>query len=97
MNVNGTDLYCETQGAGEALLLLAGFGCDHSFWAPVAPLLAGKYKVICPDNRGSGQSASPVGAYTAGQMADDTAGLLDHLGVETAHVAGHSLGPNLTG
>jgi 3-oxoadipate enol-lactonase len=73
-------------------LLLGGFACDHTFWAPIAPRLASKYRVISPDNRGSGQSSSPDGGYTAAQLADDAAALLDHLGVETAHVAGHSMG-----
>lgn len=73
-------------------MLLGGFACDHTFWAPVLLRLASKYRVICPDNRGSGQSSSPDGAYTALQMANDAAALLDHLGVESAHVAGHSMG-----
>jgi pimeloyl-ACP methyl ester carboxylesterase len=92
IHVNGIDLFYEVRGAGDAVLLLAGFGCDHTYWEPVVSRLASEYMVICPDNRGCGQTVAPDGACTVERMADDAAALLDHLGVETAHVAGHSLG-----
>jgi 3-oxoadipate enol-lactonase len=92
INVSGIDLFYETRGTGDALLLLAGFGCDHTFWEPVASRLASDHMVICPDNRGSGRTTTPDGVYTVERMADDAAALLDQLGVETAHVAGHSMG-----
>jgi pimeloyl-ACP methyl ester carboxylesterase len=48
--------------------------------------------VIAPDSRGQGRSTDGRGPMTYGRMAGDMVRLLDHLGVERAHVAGHSDG-----
>ncbi|HET6325876.1 MAG TPA: alpha/beta hydrolase [Planctomycetaceae bacterium] len=90
--VNGIDLYYETQGTGEALLLIAGFACDHTIWALMIPALAARYRVISFDNRGLGQSSGSENVTSIRQMADDAAGLLDALGIGSAHVTGHSMG-----
>jgi pimeloyl-ACP methyl ester carboxylesterase len=90
--VNGLNVYYEVRGEGDPLLLVAGFGCDHTIWAKVASALASRYRVIAFDNRGTGQTAGPVAAAGIRQMADDAAGLLDALGTGPAHVAGHSMG-----
>ena len=89
--VNGVELYYEILGAGEPLLLLAGFGCDHAFWQPITAPLAERYRVILPDNRGSGRTKSS-GGFSARDLAGDAAALLDALGFARAHVAGHSFG-----
>jgi len=92
VQVNGIELYVETHGDGEALLLIAGFACDHSMWSQVVPALAGHYRVIVFDNRGVGRSAAPDSPYTIRAMAGDAAALLDEIGVGQAHVAGYSMG-----
>lgn len=79
-------------GEGPTLLLLSGLGCDRTFWAGHRPLLSSRARVIAPDNRGSGESPAPAGPYAASEMAGDALALLDELGVESADVAGHSLG-----
>ncbi len=90
--VNGIDLYYENQGTGEPLLLIAGFACDHTIWALMIAALAARYRVISFDNRGLGQSSGSDTVTSIRQMADDAAGLLDVLGIGSAHVAGHSMG-----
>lgn len=92
VRANGINLYYEVRGAGEPLLLIAGFACDHAIWSMLVPSLARKYQVISFDNRGVGQSSSPDGPYSVQQMAEDVAALLGQIGVDHAHVAGHSMG-----
>jgi 3-oxoadipate enol-lactonase len=89
---NGIELFYEETGAGEPLLLIAGFACDHTNWSKLSPLLASANRLITFDNRGVGQSTSPKTTYSIRQMADDTVGLLDAIGLDRVHVAGHSMG-----
>jgi 3-oxoadipate enol-lactonase len=77
VQVHGIELYVQTHGDGEPLLLIAGLACDHTMWADVVEVLAGHYWVIVFDNRGVGGSATPQGPYTIGAMAADAAALLD--------------------
>jgi 3-oxoadipate enol-lactonase len=92
VSVNGIALYYEVHGAGDPLLLIAGFACDHTIWSLVAPALALHFRVITFDNRGAGQSSSVEASISVRQMAKDAAGLLDAIGVGPVHVAGHSMG-----
>ena len=91
-HVNGIDLFYEAEGEGEPILLLPGFGCDHTAWSFAAPLLAARHRVIRPDNRGTGHSDAPDSPSSMRQMGYDAAALLDHLGLQQVHVAGHSMG-----
>jgi pimeloyl-ACP methyl ester carboxylesterase len=90
--VNGIELYYETHGGGEPLLLIAGFACDLSMWSDVVGALAGHHRVIVFDNRGVGRSSAPDSPYTIRGMAGDAAALLDAIGVGRVHVAGYSMG-----
>jgi 3-oxoadipate enol-lactonase len=92
VSVNGIELYYEVQGAGDPLLLIAGFACDHTIWSLVAPGLAAHFRVIAFDNRSAGQSASLEASISIRQMAEDAAGLLDAIEVGQVHIAGHSMG-----
>jgi len=92
VQANGIELYVETHGDGEPLLLIAGLACDHTMWSEVVPAFAGHYRVIVFDNRGVGRSSSPDSPCSIRGMAGDTAALLDALGVGQAHVAGYSMG-----
>jgi pimeloyl-ACP methyl ester carboxylesterase len=88
--VNGTRLYYETEGTGHPLVLVHGFSLDTRMWDAQVDPFAERYRVIRYDVRGYGKSAVPGtdGYYHA----DDLKALLDHLGVERAHVLGLSLG-----
>src|SRR5262245_57316151 len=92
LQAHGIEIFYDVHGAGEPLLLIAGFACDHTIWSAVCPLLASRYRVIVFDNRGVGQTSAPEAAMTIPQMAEDAAGLLDGLGLGRVHVAGHSMG-----
>jgi len=69
-----------------------GWGGDHTAWAFQVPAFAAEFDVIALDNRGAGQSGAPDTRYTIGGMADDVAGLMDQLGVRSAHICGASMG-----
>jgi 3-oxoadipate enol-lactonase len=92
IQANGIDVFYRTQGAGDPLLLIAGFGCDHTIWGKVIPTLASHYRVVLLDNRGTGRTTGADSLSSIRQMALDAAGLLDALGMKSVHVAGHSMG-----
>ena len=90
--VNGINIYYETYGEGEPLLLIEGLGYSSWMWYKQLPELSEKYRVIVYDNRGVGRTDKPDSEYTIELMADDAASLLGALGVESAHVLGVSMG-----
>ena len=91
---NGIRIYFEEHGSGEPVLLLMGTGADHSFWGPQVDPYSEEFRLIIIDSRGTGQSTRPDDwrSCTAKAMASDAFGVLDHLGIERAHVGGLSLG-----
>lgn len=89
----GIDLYYETHGQGEPLVLIPATGFGGDVWLPEqVPALAESLQVIIFDPRGCGRTTHAGGVYTILQMAADTVALLDHLGLRSAHVLGHSMG-----
>ena len=89
---NGVTLNVHSSGVGPAVVLMHGWcGSAHS-WRKLAPLLARDHLVIVPDMRGYGRSTKPEDGYDAASGADDMVGLLDHFGVERAHMVGHDMG-----
>jgi pimeloyl-ACP methyl ester carboxylesterase len=79
------------EGDGEPLLLLNGGMMNYASWAPVSSVLNRHYKVILCDLRGQLLSPGPVPGDLADNIADLVA-LLDHLGIDAAHVLGTSYG-----
>ncbi len=91
--INGGSLAFDDHGNGPAVVLIHGFPLCRRMWRPqIAPLTAAGYRVVVPDLRGFGESAPPDGACTMELYADDIAGLLDHLEIDRAVVAGMSMG-----
>jgi pimeloyl-ACP methyl ester carboxylesterase len=91
-SVNGINLYYETHGTGQPLILLhGGFGTFEMFSA-LSPSLAQNHQVIGVDLYGHGRTALTDRPLRFEHMADDIAGLIEHLGLEKADVLGFSLG-----
>ncbi len=90
--VNGVSIAYQRHGKGTPLVLLHGYPLDHSIWEPVAVLLENDFDLIMPDLRGFGESEAPGVNPTMADYAGDVAGLLDHLGIQKAALAGHSMG-----
>jgi len=92
IQVNNIMLAYERFGNGTPLMLIHGYPLDHTIWNDTAPLLKNDFDLILPDLRGFGQSTTVETPYTLSDMADDLAGLLDHLKLEKVALAGHSMG-----
>jgi pimeloyl-ACP methyl ester carboxylesterase len=90
LNRPDATIHYETAGEGPPLLMLAGAASDHASWGPVVQPLSRRFRLILPDARATGRSSRAPHRFEA--LADDAAALLDHLGVDRAHVCGHSLG-----
>ncbi|MGH2538623.1 MAG: alpha/beta fold hydrolase [Candidatus Promineifilaceae bacterium] len=90
--VNGLKLYYQVQGAGRPLILLhGGLGAVEMF-AELLPQLAAGRQVIGVDLQAHGHTADVDRPLRFEQMADDIAGLIQHLGLERADLMGFSLG-----
>jgi 3-oxoadipate enol-lactonase len=86
------ELYFETAGEGDTVLLLHGLGSSIRDWESQVPVLAKRHRVIAVDLRGHGRSSKPAGPYSVRGMAADIAGLIAELRLEHAHICGLSLG-----
>ena len=89
---NGIQIYYETHGEGTPLLLIGGLSNDVTDYERMIPLLCAHRKLILFDNRGAGRSDKPDIPYSIEIMADDTAGLLEALGIAQTDVIGVSMG-----
>ncbi|MBI3241487.1 MAG: alpha/beta hydrolase [Chloroflexi bacterium] len=88
--VSGTRLYYEMAGAGQPLVFVHGFSLDTRMWDDQFEAFAQHYQVVRCDLRGFGQSATPASdPYT---HLDDLKALLQILKIDSAHIAGFSLG-----
>jgi 3-oxoadipate enol-lactonase len=91
--VAGTELHYERAGNGEPLLAIQGMSGTHLSWgSPFRSLLERHFDCVVFDNRGIGLSGRVSKPFTIAEMAADTAGLLEALEIESAHVLGISMG-----
>lgn len=92
-SVNGLRMYYEEHGRGRPLVLLHGGGSTvRTSFGAVLPRLARTHRVIAPEQQGHGHTADLDRPFSFEQMADDTAALLEQLGVREADVLGFSNG-----
>jgi len=85
--------YEEAKGEKRPILLVHGWCCDHSFFAPQFEHFARQgHRVIAVDLRGHGQSDKPHADYTMQLFADDLAFLCAELSLQEPVVIGHSMG-----
>lgn len=91
-DIRGTTVAWTEMGEGEPLILLHGLGDSHRSWRSAAPHLARHYRVLMPDLPGHGLSGRPDVSYTLAWYAQSVLDWMDAVGVERAHVCGHSFG-----
>lgn len=90
--VNDLNFHYELHGKGHPLVLISGYSCDDTIWAPVRDALAEHFQLLLFDNRGVGQSDYPHAPFTVEDMAADTLGIIEKLGLKKPHIIGHSMG-----
>src|ERR671918_594412 len=89
---SGVDLYYESHGQGEPLILVPSTAYSGEVWKPSQMPLAKSLNLIFHDPRGCGRSVARQSVYTIEQMAADIVALMDHLKIPASHLLGHSMG-----
>jgi 3-oxoadipate enol-lactonase len=94
LRINDLTIHVAVDGpeGAPALLLLHSLGTEARVWEPQARALAGPFRVIRPDLRGHGLSATTPGPGSIATFARDALAVMDALGIATVHVGGLSIG-----
>src|SRR5438445_750921 len=85
-------LHVQDVGSGPPVVMVAGFGLDHTAWDRQVALLASTRRVICLDQRGHGSSDKPYEGYAIDQLADDLVAALGELRIDRCALVGWSFG-----
>jgi pimeloyl-ACP methyl ester carboxylesterase len=91
---DGVKLYFEETGSGTPVIFVHEFAGDMRSWEPQMRHFGQRYRAICYNARGYPPSDVPEqpSSYSQNRAADDILAVLDHLGIEKAHVVGLSMG-----
>jgi pimeloyl-ACP methyl ester carboxylesterase len=96
VQLDDIEMYYETEGSGEPLLLLhGGTGCGENWAHAGREQFVCQYRLIQPDARGHGRTTNPQRTITHRQCAQDTLALLDHPGIGQYRAIGLSMGGNI--
>jgi haloacetate dehalogenase len=92
-----TEIHVVVGGQGPPVLLLHGYPQTHACWHRIAPALAARFTVVCPDLRGYGESGRPPSdpahrAYSKRVMARDQVETMAELDFQRFAVVGHDRG-----
>lgn len=93
--VHDTTIAWGEMGSGQPLVLLHGLMDSHRTWRRVAPLLAQSFRLLMPDLAGCGASGRPDASYSLAWHSEVLAEWMAAIGVERAHVCGHSYGAGI--
>ena len=97
VSTSDTSIHLRVGGSGPPLLLLHGYPQTHVLWHRVAPRLAGRFTLVCPDLRGYGDSGKPASdpehrVYSKRATANDLVEAMASLGHQRFGLAGHDRG-----
>ena len=90
--INGIDLHYQSYGEGDAIIFAHGAGGNLLSWWQQIPFFSPRYRCVAFDHRGFGHSLDTPGGPGAAAFVADLRGLLDHLGIESAHLVAQSMG-----
>ncbi|MEJ2089980.1 MAG: alpha/beta fold hydrolase [Gammaproteobacteria bacterium] len=94
VKTDAIEIYYEEEGSGDPVVLIGGLTSTVETWGMQRPALAERYRVVLPDNRGSGRTRVPNddGARSMEGFADDVLALVDGLELDRIHLVGASMG-----
>ena len=90
--INGIDLHYQSYGEGDAIVFAHGAGGNLLSWWQQIPFFSQRYRCVTFDHRGFGHSYDVPNGPGANSFVDDLRGLLDHLGIDSAHLVAQSMG-----
>jgi non-heme chloroperoxidase len=93
---DGLKLYYEDFGDGLPIVFTAAGNLTHKMWEGQVAALAGRYRTITYDWRGTGDSDKPRSGYTGEALAADLSALIERLDLAPAILVGHGLGTHVT-
>lgn len=98
VRIDKHDVYIEQAGQGESVLLIHGFGGSTFSWREVMPKLAEHYRVVALDLYGFGWTERPAdwNRYTRDGQVELILNVMEALGIDSAHMIGHSYGGSIT-
>ena len=88
----GVELYVQDVGAGDAVVMLAGFGLNHRAWDGQVRALATRHRVLCVDLKGTGRSDKPLEGYAVDTLAEEVLDVLTAMNVASFDLVGWSFG-----
>lgn len=88
------DIVAPWERPADTIVFHHGIGADPGIWADWLPVLAGRYRLVCFEMRGYGQSHIPASDFTwsLDMLADDVLAVADAAGAERFHLVGESIG-----
>ncbi|MDQ2856986.1 MAG: alpha/beta hydrolase [Acidobacteriota bacterium] len=89
--IHGLEIGYDEAGSGTPVVLLHGFPFNRTMWSEQIEALIPRHRVLAPDLRGHGETATSATA-TMEEMARDVAGLMEELNISRAAVCGLSMG-----
>jgi aminoacrylate hydrolase len=92
ISIGDCQLYYERHGGGFPVIFVSGLTGQASFWREQVPAFSREFEALVFDHRGVGQSDHSRISYTVDRLAADVVGLMNALGIDKAHVVGHSTG-----
>lgn len=92
IEIAGQRLHYEETGEGRPVVLMHGWGCNHTTVRSIASVASRSHKVYNLDMPGFGSSPEPAGVWTIDDYTDFTESFLDAVGLKNPILIGHSFG-----
>ena len=89
-------IFYECSGSGPAVMLLHGWGCNHTFWAPIAQVLSRSYTVYNFDLPGFGQSDEPMAVWGVNEYVEMLEAFVREHCAGPVSLVGHSFGGRMS-